>query len=138
MDDIVEWLLPYTAGDCLVATDAPLVVRNTTGRRPCEQLVSRCFGRYEASAHSSNLSLPSLPGGGSAVGRAGGMGWSAPVPDHRHLPEPDRPTPVASPASTSSTKTKTKTRDSVTLVGSASDAHPHLTTMSSSVAAFWP
>jgi predicted RNase H-like nuclease len=67
MDDIVAWLLPYTTGACIVAIDAPLIVRNVTGRRPCEQLISRCFSRYHASAHSSNLTNPSFRAGVRAM-----------------------------------------------------------------------
>lgn len=66
LDDIVAWLSPYTSEDCIVAIDAPLIVRNPTGRRPCEDLISRCFGRYEASAHSSNLGNASFRTGGRA------------------------------------------------------------------------
>ncbi|HSE54128.1 MAG TPA: DUF429 domain-containing protein, partial [Nocardioidaceae bacterium] len=33
---IVATLSPYVEGECLVAIDAPLVVRNATGNRPCE------------------------------------------------------------------------------------------------------
>ena len=64
LDDIVDWLNPYTTADCVVAIDAPMIVRNVSGRRPCEDLISRCFGRYEAAAHSSNLSNPSFRTGG--------------------------------------------------------------------------
>ena len=66
LDEIVSWLDPYTNVDCLVAIDAPLIVQNPSGRRPCEDLISRCFGRYEAAAHSSNLANPSFRTGGRA------------------------------------------------------------------------
>ena len=62
-DDIVAWLSPHIGEGCLVAIDAPLIVSNQTGRRPCEQVLSRCFGAYHAAAHSSNLGLPSFAGG---------------------------------------------------------------------------
>jgi predicted RNase H-like nuclease len=58
--EILDWLAPRTAGDAVVAIDAPLVVRNPAGRRPCERLISRCFGVHHASAHSSNLGLPAF------------------------------------------------------------------------------
>ena len=38
-------------------------MRNQTGRRPCDTLISRCFGRYHAGAHSANLGLPSFRNG---------------------------------------------------------------------------
>jgi predicted RNase H-like nuclease len=66
LDDIVSWLTPYTSGDCIVAIDAPLIVRNQSGRRACEDLISRCFGKYEAGAHSSNLANACFRTGGRA------------------------------------------------------------------------
>ena len=66
LNDIADWISRYSSRDCLVAIDAPMIVRNQTGRRPCESLISRCFGRYEASAHSSNLANPSFKTGGRA------------------------------------------------------------------------
>jgi predicted RNase H-like nuclease len=53
--EIVDWVARAAPGDAVVAIDAPLIVRNVTGRRPCEQLISRCFGAYHAAAHSANL-----------------------------------------------------------------------------------
>jgi predicted RNase H-like nuclease len=58
--EILNWVRPHTDGDCVVAIDAPLIVRNQAGRRPCEQAISRRFGQHHASAHSSNLSLPAF------------------------------------------------------------------------------
>ncbi len=40
-----------------VAIDAPLVVWNETGQRPCEKLLSQEYGSRKASCHSSNLTL---------------------------------------------------------------------------------
>ena len=57
-DEIVDALAPYTAGPCLVAVDAPLVVKNPTGSRPAEQELSRDFRRFEAGAHPSNTGKP--------------------------------------------------------------------------------
>ena len=34
--DIIDAIAPFTAGDCLVAFDAPLIVANQTGHRPAE------------------------------------------------------------------------------------------------------
>jgi predicted RNase H-like nuclease len=58
--EILAWLEPRVVGDALVAIDAPLIVRNLTGRRPCDQLISHCFG---ASTHSANLGLDSFRNG---------------------------------------------------------------------------
>ena len=65
-DEIVQWVEPFLHGDCLLAVDAPVVVANETGRRRCEQDVSRAFGGYHAGAHSSNLSLAAFTGGARA------------------------------------------------------------------------
>ena len=59
-EDLLSALRSHLDGPVLVAIDAPLVVTNRTGRRPCETLVSTLFGRFDAGAHSSNLSLPSF------------------------------------------------------------------------------
>ena len=68
-EELLRWLRPLVQGDVLVAIDAPLIVRNLTGRRPAEQLISRCFGAYHASAHSANLGLPSFRDGVRGVAR---------------------------------------------------------------------
>ncbi len=62
-EEIVDRLKPALGGPVVVAIDAPLIVRNQTGRRPCETMVSSVFGRFHAGAHSSNLSLPSFRDG---------------------------------------------------------------------------
>src|SRR5919106_2264014 len=59
-EELLNWLRPLVEEDVLVAIDAPLIVRNRTGRRRAERLISRCFGAYHASAHSANLGLPSF------------------------------------------------------------------------------
>jgi predicted RNase H-like nuclease len=58
---------PETAGPCIVAIDAPLVVTNPTGRRRCEGLISSVFNRSQAGAHSSNLGLPAFSKGVRAM-----------------------------------------------------------------------
>lgn len=66
---IEQRLRPYLDGPVVLGVDAPLIVRNEQGRRPCESQISRVFGRFHAGAHSSNLSLPSFRAGprGGAV-----------------------------------------------------------------------
>ncbi|HZJ04507.1 MAG TPA: DUF429 domain-containing protein [Nocardioidaceae bacterium] len=59
---IVAALTPYVADDCLVAIDAPLVVKNTTGNRPCEAALNRDFARFDAGAHPSNTGNPVFAG----------------------------------------------------------------------------
>lgn len=41
----------------LIPIDAPLVVPNQTGRRPVDDIVSKLFGKYHASAHSANRNI---------------------------------------------------------------------------------
>lgn len=47
----------------LVAIDAPTIVPNETGRRPCEAVISACLRRHEAGAHPSNRSRLAAPDG---------------------------------------------------------------------------
>jgi predicted RNase H-like nuclease/ppGpp synthetase/RelA/SpoT-type nucleotidyltranferase len=61
-EQIAQELAPYTAGDCLVAIDAPLIVRNATGNRPAEAELNRDFARFDAGAHPANTSKPELAG----------------------------------------------------------------------------
>jgi predicted RNase H-like nuclease len=48
------------ADGALVAVDAPLVVPNATGARPCDRLVTRRFGRYQAGARPAYRGSPSF------------------------------------------------------------------------------
>lgn len=61
-DEIVAWVEAAGAGEALgvVAIDAPIVVPNLTGRRDCEQEIHAHFGRFDAGAHSTNRSKPSM------------------------------------------------------------------------------
>jgi predicted RNase H-like nuclease len=74
--EVEQRLRPYLDGPVVLGIDAPLIVRNSQGRRPCESQVSRVFGRFHAGAHSSNLSLPSFRAGprGGAVAALLGLG----------------------------------------------------------------
>ena len=53
-EEIADALTPFVAGECLVAIDAPLVVRNATGSRPAEKALSRDFRRFDAGTHPTN------------------------------------------------------------------------------------
>ena len=57
-DEIVDELAAYVEGPCLVAIDAPLIVRNATGNRPAEAALNRDFARFDAGAHPSNTGKP--------------------------------------------------------------------------------
>ena len=58
-DDAIAALVP-AAGPVVVAVDAPVVVPNKTGRRPCDAEISRCFARFHAGAYPANRSIPWL------------------------------------------------------------------------------
>jgi predicted RNase H-like nuclease/ppGpp synthetase/RelA/SpoT-type nucleotidyltranferase len=62
-EEIDDALAPYVEGDCLVAVDAPLIVRNATGNRPAEAALNRDFARFDAGAHPSNTGKPEFRGG---------------------------------------------------------------------------
>jgi predicted RNase H-like nuclease len=51
---------PYVSDDCLVAIDAPLIVRNSTGARACETALNRDFHAFEAGAHPANTENPAF------------------------------------------------------------------------------
>ncbi|WP_286670889.1 DUF429 domain-containing protein [Mycobacterium paraterrae] len=59
-DSISAAVEPYLSGDCLVAIDAPLIVANPTGSRPCEAALNRDFRSFEAGAHPANTTNPAL------------------------------------------------------------------------------
>lgn len=61
-DAMAKRLQPYLAGDCLVGIDAPLVVANATGNRPCEAALNRDFARFQAGTHPSNTTRHELAG----------------------------------------------------------------------------
>ncbi|MFI7587173.1 DUF429 domain-containing protein [Spongisporangium articulatum] len=61
-EDILDALKPYVDGDCLVAFDAPLIVRNETGNRPAETELNRDFQPFDAGAHPTNTGKPELAG----------------------------------------------------------------------------
>jgi predicted RNase H-like nuclease len=65
-DEIGAWMQQHAAGACLVAVDAPVVVRNASGMRRCERLVSRRYGARGASCYPSNRANPSFTDGGRA------------------------------------------------------------------------
>lgn len=52
-DAVEEW----SGSRALLAVDAPLIVRNESGQRPCEAQLNADFRRHHAGAHPSNLTL---------------------------------------------------------------------------------
>lgn len=63
-EDVLAQLAPYVGGDCVVAIDAPLVVTNPSGNRPCEAALNRDFRRFDAGAHPANTGLAWFADGG--------------------------------------------------------------------------
>jgi len=51
---------PYTTDECLVAIDAPLIVRNEAGFRPCETALNRDFARFDAGARPAFRQNPAF------------------------------------------------------------------------------
>jgi len=54
-DELVSYAKAGVSGTTLVAIDAPLIVPNVTGQRPCEKMLAHDFGKFDASPHTSNL-----------------------------------------------------------------------------------
>ncbi len=57
-DEIAAFVAQHSPGDTVAAIDAPLVVPNLTGMRPCEAQVTREFGPYHAGAYPANRANP--------------------------------------------------------------------------------
>ncbi|GAA4288537.1 DUF429 domain-containing protein [Georgenia daeguensis] len=57
-ESIVAALADHRETPVLVAIDAPLVVVNATGNRPCEAALNRDFARFDAGAHPANTGKP--------------------------------------------------------------------------------
>lgn len=55
---IIDAVARYTRDECLVAIDAPLIVANATGHRPCEIALNRDFHPFEASARPASADQP--------------------------------------------------------------------------------
>jgi predicted RNase H-like nuclease len=55
---IADAIAPFVGDECLVAIDAPLIVKNATGARPCEVALSRDFGRFDAGTRPSYTDKP--------------------------------------------------------------------------------
>lgn len=57
-EDILAFIEKVDDGESLlVGIDAPLIVPNATGERPCERRFRRCFGRYHAGPLPANRRL---------------------------------------------------------------------------------
>jgi predicted RNase H-like nuclease/ppGpp synthetase/RelA/SpoT-type nucleotidyltranferase len=70
-EEIETALAPFTAGPCIVAIDAPLVVTNATGNRAAERALNADFARFQAGAHPTNTGKPEFTDGDTRGGRIG-------------------------------------------------------------------
>lgn len=76
-DEIAAFVAAHASGAPVVAAvDAPLIVPNETGRRPCEAELARRFGRFHAAAHPSNRSRPWMQPEPRGARLAQRFGWS--------------------------------------------------------------
>jgi predicted RNase H-like nuclease len=55
---IIDAVAPYTSDECLVAIDAPLIVKNPSGYRPAETAYNRDFQKFDAGAYPANTENP--------------------------------------------------------------------------------
>lgn len=83
LTDVEAFIGRYARGDSVVAIDAPLVIQNTDGQRPCETEIGRRFGAADASAHTSNLTM---------YPNAGSVRLARHLESHgfRHCPQPHK------------------------------------------------
>lgn len=56
-DDVEAWIRRWDDGELLVGFDAPLIVRNATGRRACESVIAAGFASAHAGPYPGNLTL---------------------------------------------------------------------------------
>ena len=75
VEQTIAWA-DRTAGpeDALIFVDAPLIVRNNAGQRPCETQVGQRYGRWKVSANTTNIHSPRLAGV-RLLSAAEGTGW---------------------------------------------------------------
>jgi predicted RNase H-like nuclease len=57
-ESIEAGIAPFTGDECLVAIDAPLIVPNETGARPCETALSGDFTKFDAGARPAYRGRP--------------------------------------------------------------------------------
>ncbi len=89
-DEIDTWLAGSGLSPVVIALDAPMIVKNPAGQRPCERELSREYGRFNASCHTSNLARPWFnPTRGSVL--ASRHGW---IMDPQHVGTTDDPAAI--------------------------------------------
>lgn len=76
----------YAADDCVVGIDAPLIVTNPRGNRPCEAALNKDFTKFQAGAHPSNTSKAEFANGT----RGGRLAAAIDLDLDPHSPRPRR------------------------------------------------
>ncbi|MDX6264571.1 MAG: hypothetical protein QOH84_6259 [Kribbellaceae bacterium] len=74
-EEIVAFVHRHATDTLVAAIDAPLIVSNETGRRPCEALVGECFARFGAGAYPANRANPSFVPEPRGARLAAELGW---------------------------------------------------------------
>lgn len=75
IEETVEWIDSRVGTEsALLFVDAPLVVTNATGQRPCETQVGQRYGRWKVSANTTNTRSPRLAGT-NLLRQLEGTGW---------------------------------------------------------------
>ncbi len=83
---ILAAIRPYVADACVVGIDAPLIVTNPKGNRPCEAALNKDFAKFQAGAHPSNTSKPEFANGT----RGGRLAAALDLDLDPHSPRPRR------------------------------------------------
>jgi predicted RNase H-like nuclease len=74
-DEIARFVDRHPTDTLVAAVDAPLVVPNDTGRRPCEAAVGELFGRFGAGAYPANRSRADFVPEPRGARLAARLGW---------------------------------------------------------------
>lgn len=80
IQSVVDFIERYSDETTVVAVDAPLIIRNREGQRPCEREIGRRFGRFKAPAHASNLSRYPDPASVQLARSLEALGYQHPDP----------------------------------------------------------
>lgn len=62
LEETLAWVDRVAGPDALLFVDAPLVVENAAGMRPCDRQTGQRYGRWWVSANAVNLASPRLAG----------------------------------------------------------------------------